>query len=47
MTIICVTVGQNHLEEVEYPSYSTKKSEMQYLRKGSSDEFNLSENLRL
>ena len=31
MTIICATVGKNALEEMEYPSQSTKKSEMQYL----------------
>ena len=31
MTIISTTVGKNPLEEVEYPSQSTKESEMQYL----------------
>ena len=31
MTIIATTVGRNPLEEMEYPSWSTKESEMQYL----------------
>ena len=31
MTIISTTVGRNPLEEMEYPSRSTKESEMQYL----------------
>ena len=31
MTIILTTVGKNPLEEMEYPSQSTKESEMQYL----------------
>ena len=31
MTIISTTVGKNPLEEMEYPSLSTKESEMQYL----------------
>ena len=31
MTIVSTTVGRNPLEEVEYPSSSTKESEMQYL----------------
>ena len=31
MTIISNTVGRNHLEEMEYPSWSKKESEMQYL----------------
>ena len=31
MTIISTTVGKNPLEEMEYPSWSTKDSEMQYL----------------
>ena len=31
MTIISTTVGKDHLEEMEKPSESTKKSEMQYL----------------
>ena len=31
MTIISTTVGRNPLEEMEYPSWSTKESEMQYL----------------
>ena len=32
MTIISTTVGRNPLEEMEYPSWSTKESEMQYLK---------------
>ena len=31
MTIISTTAGRNHLEEMEWPSWSTKESEMQYL----------------
>ena len=31
MTIISTTAGRNPLEEMEYPSWSTKESEMQYL----------------
>ena len=31
MVIISTTVGKNPLEEMEYPSQSTKESEMQYL----------------
>ena len=31
MTIISTTVGKNPLEEMEWPSWSTKESEMQYL----------------
>ena len=31
MTIISTTVGRNPLEEMEWPSLSTKESEMQYL----------------
>ena len=31
MTIISTTVGRNPLEEMEYPSWSTKESKMQYL----------------
>ena len=31
MTIISTTVGRNPLEEMEYPTWSTKKSKMQYL----------------
>ena len=31
MTIICTTVGKNPLEEMEWPSESTKESKMQYL----------------
>jgi len=31
MAIISTTVGKNPLEEMEYPSLSTKESEMQYL----------------
>ena len=31
MTIISTTVGRNPLEEVEYPSWLTKESKMQYL----------------
>ena len=31
MTIICTTVGRNPSEEMEWPSWSTKESEMQYL----------------
>ena len=31
MTIISTIVGKNPLEEMEYPSWSTKESEMQYL----------------
>ena len=31
MTIISTTVGKNPLEEMEYPSQSTKESRMQYL----------------
>ena len=31
MTIIFTTVGKNPLEEMEYPSQSTKESETQYL----------------
>ena len=31
MIIISTTVGKNPLEEVKYPSESTKDSEMQYL----------------
>ena len=31
MTIISTTVGRNPLEEMEWPSWSTKESEMQYL----------------
>ena len=31
MTIISTTVGRNPLEKMEYPSWSTKESKMQYL----------------
>ena len=31
MTIISTAVGRNPLEEIEWPSWSTKESEMQYL----------------
>ena len=31
MTILSTTGGRNPLEEMEYPSWSTKESEMQYL----------------
>ena len=31
MTIICTTVGRNPSEEMEWPSWSTKESEMQYM----------------
>jgi len=31
MTIKSTTVGKNPLEEMEWPSQSTKESEMQYL----------------
>ena len=31
MTIISTTVGKNHLEETEYPSWSTKESKMPIL----------------
>ena len=31
MTIISTTVGRNPPEEMEWPSWSTKESEMQYL----------------
>ena len=31
MTIISTTVGKNPLEEMEWPSWSEKESEMQYL----------------
>ena len=31
MTIISTTVGRSPLEKMEYPSWSTKESEMQYL----------------
>ena len=31
MTIISTTMGKNPLEEMEWPSWSTKESEMQYL----------------
>ena len=31
MTIISTTVGRNPLEEMEWPSRSTKESKMQYL----------------
>ena len=31
MTIISTTAGRNPLEEMEYPSWSTKESVMQYL----------------
>ena len=31
VTIISTTVGKNPLEEMEEPSWSTKKSEIQYL----------------
>ena len=31
MIIISTTVGRNPLEEMEWPSWSTKESEMQYL----------------
>ena len=31
MTIISITAGRNPLEEMEWPSWSTKESEMQYL----------------
>ena len=30
MTIVSTTVGRNPLEEMEWPSWSTKESEMQY-----------------
>jgi len=30
-TLIYTTMGKNHLEEMEWPSLSTKVSEMQYL----------------
>ena len=31
MTIISTTVGKNPLEEMEWPSWPTKQSKMQYL----------------
>ena len=31
MTIISTTVGRNPSEEMEWPSWSTKESEMQYM----------------
>ena len=31
MTIVSTAVGRNPLEEMEYPSQSTRESEMQYL----------------
>ena len=31
MTILSIKVGKNPLEEMEWPSLSTKESEMQYL----------------
>ena len=31
MTIISTTVGRNPSEEMEWPSWSTKESKMQYL----------------
>ena len=31
MTIISTTMGRNPLEEMDWPSWSTKESEMQYL----------------
>ena len=31
MTIISITEGRNPSEEMEWPSWSTKESEMQYL----------------
>ena len=31
MTIISTTVGRNPSEDMEWPSWSTKESEMQYL----------------
>ena len=31
MSIMSTTVGRNPLEEMEYPSWSTKESEIQYL----------------
>ena len=31
MTIMSTTVGRNPTEEMEWPSWSTKESEMQYL----------------
>ena len=31
ITIISTTAGRNPSEEMEYPSWSTKESEMQYL----------------
>ena len=31
MTTISTTVGKNHLEEMEWPSETTKEIEMQYL----------------
>ena len=31
ITIISTTMGKNSLEEMEYPSQSTRESEMQYL----------------
>ena len=31
MTIISTTVGRNPSEEIEWPSWSTKEYEMQYL----------------
>ena len=31
MTIISTTAGRDPLEEMEYPSWSTKESKMQYL----------------
>ena len=31
MIIISTTVGKNPLEEMEYPTYSTKESEILYL----------------
>ena len=31
MTIISTTVGKNPSEEMEWPSWSTKESKMQYL----------------
>ena len=33
MTIISITVGKNPLEEMEWPSWSTKESKMQNLGK--------------
>ena len=41
MTIISTTAGRNPSEEMEYTSWSTKKSEMQYLDAISGKPFNI------